>query len=88
MFQIVLSNRSESDIKKYSDSRRKLLELFIILRENPIPAEYYDVKKIEGRRDTYRVRLGDMRVIYEVDWSQRRIVIHQFLPRGRVYKGS
>jgi mRNA interferase RelE/StbE len=88
VFQVALSNRAEKGLKKYRDSRSKLLELFAVLKENPIPADSFDVCKIEDRSDTYRVRLGDMRVVYGMDWGRRSVVILHFLPRGRVYKGS
>jgi mRNA interferase RelE/StbE len=86
VFQIAISKRAEKALKRYRDSRVRLLELFSVLRDNPVPAEYYDVKKVEGRDDTYRVRLGDMRVVYGVDWVKKSVIIYQFLPRGRVYK--
>jgi mRNA-degrading endonuclease RelE of RelBE toxin-antitoxin system len=38
----------------------------MIFRENPVPAEYYDIKKLKGHTNTYRARIGDMRVIYEI----------------------
>ncbi len=42
----------------------RIIELVLILRENPVPGEYYDVKKLKGLKDTYRIRLGDLRIIY------------------------
>jgi mRNA interferase RelE/StbE len=87
VFRIAISNRAEKALKRYGDSRVRLLELFSVLRDNPVPAEYYDVKKVVGRDEVYRVRLGGMRVVYGVDWVGKSVVIYEFLPRGRVYKG-
>lgn len=53
--------------------RRRVIELLQFFRENPVPAEYYDIKKLKGYRDTYRARIGDLRVIYEIMWDQRSI---------------
>jgi len=45
--------------------------LFKILKSNPIPYKKYDVAKLKGYRNTYRIRLGKLRVIYEVDWAEK-----------------
>jgi mRNA-degrading endonuclease RelE of RelBE toxin-antitoxin system len=45
----------------------------MVLQENPVPAEQFDIKKLQGSKDTYRARLGDVRVIYEVLWDQQHI---------------
>jgi mRNA interferase RelE/StbE len=58
VFRLFISKRAEKALKRYRDSRVRLLELFSVLRDNPVPVEYYDVRKVEGRVDTYRVRLG------------------------------
>ena len=58
---------------------------FQFFRENPVPAEYYDIKKLKGYRDTYRARIGDLRVIYEIVWNQRRIHVLVIKPRESAY---
>ena len=46
-----------------------------------MPADIYDVKKLRGLKDTYRVRIGDLRLIYEVLWDAREI--HILVLEGR-----
>ena len=57
----------------------------MILRENPVPAEYYDIKKLKGCIDTYRARIGDTRVIYEIVWNQRNVDVLLIEPRETAY---
>jgi len=45
----------------------------MILRQNPVPASLFDVVKMKGQVDTCRARIGDHRVIYEINWNNRRI---------------
>lgn len=57
----------------------------MIFRENPVPAEYYDIKKLKGHTDTYRARIGDMRVIYEILWDLKRVNVLLVEPRETAY---
>jgi mRNA-degrading endonuclease RelE of RelBE toxin-antitoxin system len=47
LFQVITSQKA-----------RRIIELLLIFRENPVPAEYYDIKKLKGYTDTYRARIG------------------------------
>jgi mRNA-degrading endonuclease RelE of RelBE toxin-antitoxin system len=56
------------------------------LSQNPAPVPEYDVKKLAGMRDTYRIRIGEIRIEYEVDWESRRIGVLAVEFRRRAYK--
>ncbi|ASJ01104.1 type II toxin-antitoxin system RelE family toxin [Thermococcus gorgonarius] len=77
-------------LKKLKDApesvREKFRELAEELRFNPIPSEKFDVKKLRGRENTFRVRLGDYRVIYELQRKKLLILIIKFGKRENVYK--
>jgi mRNA interferase RelE/StbE len=46
-----------------------------------------DIKKLHGRlAGKYRVRVGDLRIIYTVDNASEMIMIEAMGPRGSVYK--
>jgi mRNA interferase RelE/StbE len=57
----------------------------LMLRENPVPAEYYDVKKLKGHADTFRVRIGDFRIIYEISWDKSEVKILYIGSRESAY---
>ncbi len=44
-----------------------------------------DVSKLKGYDNIYRVRIGDLRLVYGVIWEERKILIHYLGPRGRAY---
>ena len=50
-------------------------------------ADYYDVRKIKGHIDTYRVRIGDIRAIYEILWDDRRVNVLLIERKGKAYRG-
>lgn len=61
------------------------MELLLTLRDNPVPSEYFDVKKLRGEEDTFRARIGDIRVVYEIDWRRKTINVLVVEHRGRAY---
>ncbi len=44
-----------------------------------------DIKKLQGYSNLYRLRIGDYRVIYQIE--NDTIIIDAVLPRGEAYKG-
>ena len=86
MFQVIASQKAKKAIKKLSEHyKHRIVELLMIFRENPVPAEYYDIKKLKGHTDTYRARIGDIRVIYEILWDLKRVHVLLIEPRESAY---
>jgi mRNA-degrading endonuclease RelE of RelBE toxin-antitoxin system len=86
LFEVIISSRARKAAKKLPENyRRRIVEFLLILRENPVPAEYYDVKKLKGCTDTYRARIGDLRVIYEILWDLKRVHVLVVKRRERAY---
>ena len=86
MFEVIASQKARKAIKKLPEHyKRRIIELLLIFRENPVPAEYYDVKKLKGYTDTYRARIGDVRVIYEILWNLKRVHVLLIEPRESAY---
>ena len=86
MFQVITSQRARKSIKKLPEHyKRRIIELLLIFRENPVPAEYYDIKKLKGYTDTYRARIGDVRVIYEILWDLKKVHVLLIERRERDY---
>jgi mRNA interferase RelE/StbE len=81
LFDVEISASARKAAKKLPEHyRRRTLEALFMLRENPTPAELYDVKKLAGSADTYRIRIGDIRIIYEIKWDVKAVnvlTIHQ-----------
>jgi len=86
LFQVVISPRARKSLKKLPvHYRQRIVELLLIFRENPVPAEYYDIKKLKGLTNTYRTRIGDTRVIYEILWESKMVHVLLINRRERAY---
>jgi mRNA-degrading endonuclease RelE of RelBE toxin-antitoxin system len=86
LFQVIASQKARKSIKKLPEHyKRRIIELLLIFRENPVPAEYYDIKKLKGYTDTYRARIGDVQVIYEILWDLKKVHVLLIERRERAY---
>jgi mRNA interferase RelE/StbE len=45
--------------------QKRIGEALDALRESFAPVKLFDVKKLKGLEDTFRIRIGDWRIIYE-----------------------
>lgn len=54
------------------------------LAENPYPQ---GVKKLGGKEDLYRVRVGDYRIVYQVRQKRLLVLIVRIGHRSEVYRG-
>lgn len=87
MFEVEIARRAIKTAKKIPlRERRKVVELLLTLRENPVPSKSYDLTKMKGYKDTFRARIGDFRVVYEVSWSQRTINVLVIKARENAYE--
>jgi len=86
LFQVIISQKARKAIKKLPEYyKRRTIELLMIFRENPVPAEYYDIKKLKGYTDTYRARVGDVRIIYETLWNLKKVNVLLIRSRESAY---
>lgn len=53
------------------------------LADNPFPVQS---RKMKGSETSYRLRIGDYRVIYQVDTENKAVVIYHVRHRKNAYK--
>ena len=87
MFRVEAKKKALKALEKLSLERKnRIKEVMLTLKGDPIPFRKFDVVKLRGYENVYRIRIGDLRIVYEVDWSGRRILIHFIGSRGRAYR--
>lgn len=45
-----------------------------------------DIKALQGQRNVYRLRVGDLRILFTINADTNIILITQIVPRGEAYK--
>ena len=87
MFEINAKKSVLKVINKLESKRKeKLKEILLTLKDNPVPVRIYDVAKLRGYDSIYRMRIGNLRLVYEVFWVDKKITIHRIESRESVYE--
>lgn len=85
MYRVVLTNRARKGLEKTPEHiRKRFVEALDALRQSFAPIKLFDVKKLKGYADTFRIRIGDWRMIYELQRKEATIVVFEIGPRGRI----
>jgi len=86
MYNIEFSRKAAKYYQRADNIIIKRLNLaFTRLAEDPF--QLYNIKKLSGElKGSYRLRLGDMRIIYSVDAEKNIVFIEDIGFRGDVYK--
>ena len=86
MFYAELKKPALKFLKSIKDKTllKRLSDKIDELEKNPFPQ---DIERVEGYRDVkvFRVRVGDYRILYFVDYSYSKVFIEKIDKRGRVY---
>ena len=82
-YEVIFSKSVQKELDRLSDDiSNRILRRLSGLETNPRPA---DVKKLKGR-EGWRIRVGDYRVIYEINDSARQIIVVTIGHRRDVYR--
>jgi len=84
VYEVYLERAAEQDLKRLSARNFQRIILRIkALAENPRPV---GCRKISGARNDWRIRVGDYRVIYEVDDEEKAVRVMRVRHRGKAYQ--
>ncbi len=84
MYEVVLERRAERDIKRLPEETfYRIVPQLKALSENPRPP---GCRKITGSKNDWRVRVGDYRIIYEIDEREKAVKVMRIRHRRDVYR--
>lgn len=86
-FKIALSKEALKYYNKVSaNTAGKLDRCFASLESEPIQGS--NIKPLKGFAGKYRYRVGNLRVIYNINIIDKIVYVLAILPRGQAYKHS
>ncbi len=84
MYEILLASQAERDLKRLAAQEfHRIIPEIKALADMPRPA---GCRKLVGSRSDYRIRIGDYRVIYEVDDKDNKVRIMRIRHRRDIYR--
>jgi len=87
MYTLVIHKKAAKFLKSRNLSTKKLIKKKLdLLKEDPFAHSQLDIKKLKGLENIYRLRIGIIRIIYQVEKHKLLILIISAGARGDVYK--
>lgn len=84
MYEVLLERRAERDIKRLLEEIfHRIIPRLKALSDNPKPS---GCRKITGSQNDWRIRIGDYRVIYEIDDRAKAVRIMRIRHRRDAYR--
>ena len=84
MYEVFLEKRAEREIKKLpAELFYRFIPKLKSLSENPKPP---GCRKITGTKNDWRIRIGDYRIIYEIDEHEKAVKVMRIRHRRYVYR--
>ncbi|HLC94029.1 MAG TPA: type II toxin-antitoxin system RelE/ParE family toxin [Patescibacteria group bacterium] len=85
MYKLLYHNRVAKFLKKLSPKEKKLvIEKLEFLQKDPF-TQLLDIKKLTETTKNYRLRIRNMRVVFELNNKNKIIFIQNINFRGNVY---
>lgn len=87
MYQLKIHKNALKFFKSQSSSKRILIKQKLdFLTLDPFLHPQLDIKKLQGTNETYRLRIGKIRIIYQVQNEKLLILVITAGTRGDIYK--
>ncbi len=86
-FKVIIHRRVYKFLKKLRDEKLKdrLKDVIFSLEKYPVVLRRMDVEKLEGLNRTFRIRIGDYRIIFYVDKNDKIIYVTHLGKRKSIY---
>ena len=84
-YTINLTKKALKQLKELDGPiRNRILEALVMLRDYGFTGRL-DIKKLRGYKGHYRIRVGEYRVLFELE-KPNTIIVYTILPRKKAYK--
>jgi mRNA interferase RelE/StbE len=86
-YRVLLSRKADKFLGEVNrELGLKVMKEISDLQNFPFLTMHHDLAKLKGRENYYRIRVGDLRVIFKIDKSSRTIHIEKIGQREAVYE--
>lgn len=87
MYSLKIHKNALKFLKSRGNSERRNIQTKLnLLKENPYSHQLLDIKKLKGNHEFHRLRIGKIKIIYQVIENQLVILLMKAGSRGDIYK--
>lgn len=84
MYEVYLERAAERDLRRLPvETFHRIVPCIRALAENPRPP---GCRKLTGSENDWRIRIGDYRVIYEIDEGEKAVRVFRIRHRREAYR--
>jgi len=85
-YRLLFDPQTEKFFKKHPRSEsEKITKRLITLSQDPF-ASYNNLTKLKETAISYRMRVGNIRIVYAIDTTKKTIYVAEIKPRSGSYK--
>ena len=85
MIFLIDYDKQPTNFLKKSDkhiAKRIIDKIESTLSSNPVP---HDAKSIVGEHNVFRIRVGDYRILYRINYQDNKVIVFKIDKRAKVY---
>ncbi len=84
-YAVMFAPAADRELRRLPEAvQRRIIAAVETLQENPRPV---GTKKLAGTEDLWRVRVGEYRVVYQIDDDRLLVLVVRVAHRKDVYRG-
>ncbi|MBS3953768.1 MAG: type II toxin-antitoxin system RelE/ParE family toxin [Methylomicrobium sp.] len=88
-YRLLLHKSVTKFLEKLNEKQRQdISDKLELLKDNPFPNQQLDIKIMQGYEGLYRLRVGQYRLIYQLEADKLFIFLVKAGNRGDIYKGT
>ncbi len=87
MYKVIIHKKAKKFLKSRCNEEHKLISAkVVLLKENPFNHKELDIKKLKGIDNVFRLRIGKIRIVYQVFKDELLVLIIAAKTRSNIYK--
>lgn len=83
-WRVFITKRAESDLAGLPAEQQERIRSALMTLDSGLSGR--DIRKLQGAAETWALRVGVYRAIFEIDDEARKFVVHHVRPRREAYR--
>ena len=87
MYKVIIHKKAKKFLKWCRPDEQNLTSAkIVLLKENPLNHKNLDIKKLKGFENVFRLRIGKIRIVYQILKDELLVLVVAAKTRSNIYK--